>query len=260
MNTSELTPVEVDTALAELYAKIAKARDTYDRIQAAFAREMSGIEGEWRYNPYTPEDSTEAWNTLKALIEESLVYEAEYEKRPWQRYWHVQNVNGHIHRFTSCSTCFHDTVFAWRTDLSGLTDVEVVEREAYNACTVCMPIAPAEQKAAREKRTKEQREAKAAERQAKKDAKYAKAAERAVKHFDKVEKAIEQMGGKESFFKDYSLHGHDGRKSVYEFTSDLPAQVGDTLYFLKQTQEEGRSHHDLNEAMTAEAKKRGLLV
>jgi hypothetical protein len=89
----------------------------------------------------------------------------------WTRYYHVTNTGGHIHTSLHCSSCFPDTQFAWRTDLSGLTVEQVVEQEAYNACTVCMPIAPAEQKAAREYFNRQQREAKAAEKAAIKAAK-----------------------------------------------------------------------------------------
>jgi hypothetical protein len=186
--------------------------------------------------------------------------EAEYLRRRWTRYWHVNNTNGHIHNSLHCASCFPDTQYVWRTDLSGLTEEEVVEREAYNACSVCMPIAPAEQKAARVAYNKAQREAKAAERQAKKDAKAVKARERAAKLVDKVEKEIAKLGGLDALRGDYSLYGKDGRKSLYDATFDMQQTVGDVLYEMKDRQESGHSHHRMNEHVKAELEERGLVL
>lgn len=260
MNLSTATPVEIDTKLAELYMAEAKARHLYNRIQQAFVDEqVAKVEGKYYYNPFTQADEQDAYEKLHAIIEQELPLEAEYERRPWQRYWHVTNNNGHIHDSQSCSSCYPDTQYAWRTDLSGLRDTEVVEREAYNACSVCMPIAPAEQQAARKRYNEEQRAQRAAERQAKKDAKAQKARERAVKLVDKVEKEIEKLGGRQVFFEDYSLYGKDGRKSVYDATFDMQATVGDILYEMKDRQESGRSHYSMNEHVRAELESRGLM-
>jgi Skp family chaperone for outer membrane proteins len=230
-------PVQIDTALAARLSEQAtiQARFNYQRM----SRESDSAYVRLRY------DERE-YHRLEAELErigrEVVALEEQYTG--WPRYWHVTNANGHIHTSRSCTSCFPDTEFAWRTDLSGLTVEQVVAQEAYNACTVCMPIAPAEQKAARERHTREQQEAKRAEKNAAKQAKARKTVERLEKHIAKVEQAIEQMGGREAFDNDYSLYGHDGRKSVYDFTFDLPAMVGDSLYTLKQEQEEGRSIRD----------------
>jgi hypothetical protein len=186
----------------------------------------------------------------------------------WPRYFHVTNANGHVHTSMSCSSCFHDTQFAWRTDLSGLTVEQVVEREAYNACTVCMPIAPAEQKAARARYNAEQRDAKTAERDAKKAEKAAKALVRAQKHVAKVITNLCKMTGETDLQealtvmrRDFSLYGHDGRKSVYDATFDMPSQVGDTLYFLAEDQagQGARSHHKPNDALRQALTEAGIL-
>jgi hypothetical protein len=259
MNLSTQTPVEIDTKLAELYFAEQKARATHDRIQRS-------LRDDSRYTLLTEDDATEAFNALRAAIEAILPYEAEYERRPWQRYWHVTNANGHIHRSQACTSCFYDTQYGWRTDLSGLTDVEVVEREAYNACSVCMPIAPAEQRAARERYNAEQRDARKRERQAKKDEKAAKALDRARKHALKVEKALYQLTGHAdpksavtAFRTEWSEYGHDGRKNLYDATMDMPAMVGNTLSAMMNHYSGTRGVYDLNEATREALTERGLI-
>lgn len=254
MDLTTATPVEIDTKLAELYAREAKARSTYNRIQDSIqTATIRKARGEFPcYTPYNEEDVQAAYEELHSIIEEELPLEAEYERRPWQRYWHVTNVNGHIHDSQACTSCYPDTQYAWRVDLSGLRDTEVVEREAYNACSVCMPIAPAEQKAARERYTREQREARKAEREAKKDAKAVKARERAVKLVDKAEKAIEKLGGREGFAK---LTGSE----VYAEGFDMQQTVYEVLSYLKDMQEgDPRPIYRPNEYVLAELRERGL--
>jgi hypothetical protein len=256
--TALQTPVEIDTKISELRFQLAKAQSLIERYER--------LEDDW-YRSRLKTDYDNAVEREIALYAEIGPLEAEYRSRPWVRYYHVNNVNGHIHNSLHCSSCFPDTQYAWRTDLSGLSEEEVVKREAYNACSVCMPIAPAEQRAARERYNQAQRDAKAAERQAKKDAKADKARQRAVKLVDKVEKEIEKLGGIDVLRNDYSLYGRnvsDGQigrrtKSLYDATFDMQQTVGDVLYEMKQRQEEGRSHHDMNEHVKAELEKRGLI-
>ena len=266
------TPVEIDTELAELYFKESKARTFYERLidTRTKARIAKANDTYGQYDPYTDEDEEKAFAELRAICEAIQPLEDEYERRLWNRYWHVTNQNGHIHRNQSCTSCYPDTQYFWRTDLSGLTEAEVVEREAYNACSVCMPIAPAEQKAAREYYNKQQREARKAEKEAKANEKLRKQAERAIKFLAKVEKIVdEQFNGWDELWADYSLHGHDGAKSLYASTIDLPAQVGNYLYDEMQAHEHrtaGRDERMLPsrhakdpKAIIAEATEKGLI-
>jgi hypothetical protein len=257
-NLTTQTPVQIDTKLAELYGAIQRGQNQYHRIARALR--------EGRFTTYTENDALKAERALIKLYAEAEPLEVEYERRPWNRYWHVTNANGHIHTDMYCSSCFPDTQYNWRTDLSGLTEQEVVDREAYNACSVCMPIAPAEQKAARERYTREQREARKAEKDQKKADKAKKALDRARKHAVKVEKALLEMTGEANspeamivFRRDFSLHGHDGRKSVYEATMDMPQMVHDTLYTMKMQQEDPRAYRDLSDAVKTALTERGLI-
>ena len=253
------TPVEIDTQIASLMAERLRPMQERDR-QIRYAN----AENHQRH--YFDADALdEAVDKIATLDRAIVLLEERYTG--WARYWHVTNANGHVHTSTSCSSCFPDTLFAWRTDLSGLSEAEVVEREAYQACTVCMPIAPAEQKAARERHTREQREAKQAERQTKADEKAAKALDRARKHVIKVEKALCELTGEpegfeaiQVFARDWSNYGHDGRKNLYEATMDLPTMVGNTLSAIKARQDGERSPiYELSEAVETALTERGLL-
>lgn len=259
---SEATPVEIDTKLSEFQQVEAQARIKYNRINASLTMsEADRARDFYRHSPYTTDDLDEAYNALADAIAKILPLEAEYNSRPWNRYYHVNNVNGHIHRNISCTSCYPDTQYLWRTDLSGLTDVEVVEREAYNACSVCMPIAPAEQKEARKRYNAEQREARRLEKEAKKDEKLKKKAERALKFLAKVEAIVEKnYGGWDKLFTEYSAHGHDGRKNLYRSTFDLQTTVGDYLMDeMKERNGERRWGTD-PKAIVKEATDKGLLA
>jgi hypothetical protein len=275
MTTTTQTPVEIDTKLAELYFAEDKARADLNRINDALndAQVKQIKHGYWSCY-YDATEQIKAEQALKAIIEQEIPLEAIYEIEPWNRYWHVTNKNGHIHTDQSCPSCFPTTQYGWRTDLSGLTEAEVVEREAYNACSVCMPIAPAEQKAAREYYNKQQREQRANEKQAKKDEKLKKQAIRAQKFLAKVNKVVGDtygdgnvMAGWANLANNYSLHGHDGKKSLYGSTFDLPTQVGDYLYDQMaemEAQARGDKHmpsrHQRDpKAIIAEATEKGLI-
>lgn len=62
----------------------------------------------------------------------------------WERAYLVNNVGGHVHSSTGCSSCFITTQFGWLTDESGKTEAEIVEAAGELACTICYPSAPAE--------------------------------------------------------------------------------------------------------------------
>lgn len=252
------TPVEIDTEMARRDAIYAKAAADFTRIHDA----RMGDDSYLRHR-YSNQDYYAAEVAVEQAGRELREIQDLYTG--WPRYFHVTNGNGHIHTSMSCTSCFPTTTYVWRTDLSGLSPKEVVDREAYNACSVCMPIAPAEQRAARVYYNREQREKKQAEKDAKKAEKHAKALDRARKHAVKVEKTIIAATRKDtlaealaSFRDDFSLYGHDGQKSVYDI--DAPPAVHNTLYAIKSEQENNRSLlYDLNAATREALTERGIL-
>lgn len=78
------------------------------------------------------------------ILAETRPYEAEYRRRPWSRFFLVNNSGGHIHSSTHCSTCFPTTRFGWLPEFSGQTEAEAVAKHGAILCTVCYPTAPVE--------------------------------------------------------------------------------------------------------------------
>ena len=72
---------------------------------------------------------------------------AEYARRPWSRFFWVQNNGGHCHSSMNCPTCNKgatSTRFGWNPELSGKTEAEAVAKLGPSLCTVCFPSAPVE--------------------------------------------------------------------------------------------------------------------
>lgn len=78
------------------------------------------------------------------LRAEAQPFEAEYATERWNRFFLVQNTNGHIHSSMHCGTCRWDTRYAWLPTLSGLGEDAAVEQEGPRLCSVCFPSAPLE--------------------------------------------------------------------------------------------------------------------
>lgn len=267
MSIRTQTPVEIDTELSRIW-------EAEDRLRHHFAHSFKVLD-EWdvsaRRNHFRGDKQhyIDQVAKLEAKIAvcraEAEPFEAEFARRGgWRRFFLVTNQNGHIHTSMNCTTCFHDTQYAWLPGYSAMTDEEIVGLEAYRCCTVCMPVAPAEQKAARAAHTKAQREAKAAERQAKADTKDAKGRERASKLVDKVEAAIEKIGGWEVFCDEYATHTarYPDKKSLYEwrYVEAIQQTVGDVLDDIKSAQEGDKyGLRNLNKYVKAELTTRGLI-
>lgn len=117
---------------------------------------------------------------LDALRAEAAPYEAEFARRGgWARYFLVTNVAGHVHRGTSCASCYPTTTYAWLVELAGCDEVAMVAEWGERACTVCFPDAPthpgfADGTSAWARRSQ-------GERDARDEAKAERAAERAAK-------------------------------------------------------------------------------
>jgi hypothetical protein len=178
--------VAIDTVLAEINTKIAKERrnssiaaDSIKRAGKANAERVAkGLEP--MATPYGIDTRRETYrmaqcaSKIAALEAEAAPLHALYSEHRWSRFFLVLNTNGHIHRDTSCSTCFITTDFGWLPELSGLTEADAVEQQGEILCSVCFPSAPVEWTNGRsntDKAAKSEREAAKAERLAKKTAK-----------------------------------------------------------------------------------------
>jgi len=159
INTADMTPSEIDTILSEIWTQrsrvesyLATDRRRLESHEAALRGERYIGTGRTRRSTYKMWDrDVELVNAriarqkaeLAELAAQAAPYEAEFNRRPWSRFFLVLNNGGHIHRERSCSTCRWDTSYAWMPELSGVTEAEMVERHGMTACTVCFPSAPA---------------------------------------------------------------------------------------------------------------------
>lgn len=182
MDVTTATPVEIDTALADIYRR---AADAEGHVQAAAtslhyalgerARYVTRSRREWptttaealdacrakgdqRTNfagGYTFADMAAKYDTtvtaLAAVEAEADVLNAEFKRRGgWSRFFIVQNNGGHIHSSMACKTCNrggYRTDFGWMPELSGMSMEQAIshfDRAAHILCTVCFPAAPVE--------------------------------------------------------------------------------------------------------------------
>lgn len=169
---SELkTPVEIDTALAELYRQESDLEfqvDRYRRLAVSYADKPYYANRVAEYDAKARELVLEISEVKKKIAELDKKYTG------WSRAFLVSNSNGHIHASTNCSTCFPTTQYIWLTDLSGQDRLEIAGLAGEKACSVCYPDAPSEyflRKCQLEDpavvKARVEREAKRAEREAK---------------------------------------------------------------------------------------------
>jgi len=182
MNLAEMTPREIDTELARLHGakrqaetRAASALETLHSVTGQrerreyFGRKVRMV---W---PVSDEDTVtlartaaergesaplmysgrpvaefvrkydEAVSAGVELAAEIAILSDEYTRRPWPRFFIVQNNGGHIHSSMNCQTCNKNgswTDFGWLPELSGLTEEDAVKAHGPLLCTVCYPSAP----------------------------------------------------------------------------------------------------------------------
>jgi hypothetical protein len=167
------TPIEIDTALAELYDK------QYD-LRVSIMRAEDDIKFGEKYYPNNDARKANAVARLDLLLGKLAILKAEIAEieklyTGWTRAFLVSNANGHIHSTMSCATCFPTTRFLWLPNLSGEDKMKIAELAGESACTVCYPDAPSEYflrksqlEDPKKVQAREEREAKKKERDAKK--------------------------------------------------------------------------------------------
>lgn len=167
------TPIEIDTALAELYDK------AYDLRVSVISAQDSVVFYEKYYpnNESRKADAVARVEALKVKLAELKAEIAVIEKlyTGWTRAFLVSNANGHIHSNMNCPTCFESTRFIWLPELSGEDKMKIAELAGESACSICYPDAPSEYflrksqlEDPKKRIAREEREAKKRERDAKK--------------------------------------------------------------------------------------------
>jgi hypothetical protein len=182
--------VEVDTRLAETHKHLSDINYNIERAESAIRRAtgqtyrhgqwdgtledalaINAFRNEWDARGHAEgiksrNDLLPIRDSLRVIID--ACNKDWRDNGYWSRFYLVTNTNGHIHSSLSCSTCFHDTNFAWLTHLSGLDEAGAVQAEGEVLCTICYPSAPVAWTngiSRRDKEAKAKREAEKAERQ-----------------------------------------------------------------------------------------------
>ena len=168
MNPSRVFAVEIDTLIASLHAakKFHTQRATWAaqtlHLDAGHNRVGVDISGNplWNHalsiaiadvsglvatNPRL-RNHLDAYTQQQALLIQIQVEQDEanavYAEYRWNRAFLVTNINGHVHKHMTCSTCFPTTEYEWLTHYSGATEDEIVKAAGELACSVCYPLAP----------------------------------------------------------------------------------------------------------------------
>jgi hypothetical protein len=182
-----MTPVEIDTVHAANYNEQAKLdswiRSAVKYIERLEAKLVKGTLTSWESQSLESDRNrlVESQEQLRQVIAAAAPYQVEYSRRPWNRYFLVDNTNGHVHRGMDCTTCFMSTRYSWLVDLADCDEDAMIEEWGEMACTVCFPSAPTNPNYNRPSRR--DREAQAA-REAEKAAKDAVKAEKAITDVD----------------------------------------------------------------------------
>lgn len=182
---STATPVEIDTE----FARLQNEQSDIERSEVAFKRIIE--------DPYATEAevdeaqrrllvTNESW---RKLADEIVSLNAEYIRRGgWNRYYMVDNTNGHLHTTTACRNTYRTTQWYWMVELSGQERWDAVQAAGSLACLTCFSeyrefielARPGTIETPNQRKTREQREADA---QAKAE-KAAKAAAKAITNPD----------------------------------------------------------------------------
>jgi hypothetical protein len=195
MKLTTATPVEIDSAIADAYGKIADLTGNRMRAERTIAI-IDDIEpGSYashlpQYSPASRAKLVQQVERFQAAIntvytDELSPLDAEYYRRgTWTRYYLVDNTNGHVHKDQSCNTCFPSTKYAWLVEQSGMSAEDLVEMAGEDACTVCFPWAPVDQLKKKSRLEAPERKKARLEREAKKAAAAAKKAAKAITNPD----------------------------------------------------------------------------
>lgn len=191
MDLSNQTPVEIDTALADVYTTVAALNTSaFHAHQRAKSLEETapGTDESYvpeRYKKRHAELFAEV-RTLRGQVdrlyaEEINPREEEWVRRGrWTRYYLVDNTNGHVHKDQHCTTCFFTTQYAWLIEQSDVSAEDLVELAGEDACTVCFPWAPVDQLKKKSRLEAPERKKARLEREAKKAAQEAAKAAKAI--------------------------------------------------------------------------------
>jgi hypothetical protein len=222
MNTTQdlatQTPIEIDSALAAIFERLAPLYSNVESAQEDVRRITKNMANPRAY--YTQPDLDRA----QASLIETDPFDAEFARRGgWTRAFLVLNTNGHIHSSRNCSTCFATTRYGWLPQVSGFDEAEIVAQSGQDACSTCYPTAPVEKRIARtllhssEVAAQAARDERAAAKAAKDAVKAAKALEIDLRPFgvDGYVARIHTLAAAKSYLTDAAEYEAWGRVHPY---------------------------------------------
>lgn len=193
MDLSKMTPAEIDLLLFPIWIERDKQAFWAANARESAAKCLDPEQHGWRLeNADGYYDRAATHDIMKCNAEYAAApYEAEYSARGgWRRFIFCTNNNGHFHQTEhQCATLYVSTLIAWRPELSGLTDNEMIDAVGHKACTVCFPMAPTTPAWARTLAA--EGADKAAEKMAKFDAGLAKRAKKVLNATKRLDKTFE---------------------------------------------------------------------
>lgn len=142
MNTTTATPTEIDAELARINGEIARHEAVVARADSSLERLAQGRGGVYETVEEIEARRDAALDAIGELSTETLPLHAEYDRRPWTRWFLVEG--GHLHYDVSSHRCSRilSTSHYWLTELSGQAEAEVIELAGERVCTTCFPAAP----------------------------------------------------------------------------------------------------------------------
>jgi hypothetical protein len=139
-------PAEIDGHLARLGAEAAGLGDRLYDLREALAAKRADKIVRRVFSGKTEAELEEMIRDTQIRQAEvaHLMYplETEFDRRPWSRYYLVED--GHLHYDVSGSRCSRipSTTHYWMTEFSGMPAKMVIAKAQERVCTMCFPDAP----------------------------------------------------------------------------------------------------------------------
>lgn len=143
---STLTPVEIDTLLADAWGRV-HSLDAKAESKERYADNYVKHGHADRAAHLREEAAAHQVEASKIHSNEIAPLNNEFNHRGgWARAFLVNNSNGHVHSNMVCSTCYPTTQYVWMVEYSAKSQEEIIEAAGERACTVCYPDAPVDAK------------------------------------------------------------------------------------------------------------------
>lgn len=143
MNLQAMTPVEIDSSLAETGNQVSAKEESIRRLRLRAENVSSDSSASAAQKVEFAAAIADLEAALVPLVERIELFDAEFARRGgWTRYYVV----GHLHTSLRCSSFRASTRVGWLPEYSGRDESEMIELAGNLVCTLCVPGAPTEPK------------------------------------------------------------------------------------------------------------------